>query len=49
MKALMLGGPDGAELLANLIRVSKAKKGIEVGVFTGYTTLTMAQALPEDG
>ena len=45
----MLGGADGAELLANLIRISNSKKGIEVGVFTGYTTMTMAKALPEDG
>ena len=45
----MLGGPDAAELLANLIRISGAKKGIEIGVFTGYSTLTMAKALPEDG
>lgn len=49
MKAIMLGGADAAELLANLIRISKAKKGIEIGVFTGYSTMTMARALPEDG
>ena len=47
---VMVGGPDVAALLANLIRVSGAKRGIEVGVFTGYSTLTMAMALPkEDG
>ena len=45
----MLGGQDAAEFLANLIRVSGAKRGFEIGVFTGYSTLTMAMALPEDG
>ena len=46
---MMLGGSDGAELLANLIRVSNSKRGFEIGVFTGYSTLTMAMALPDDG
>jgi predicted O-methyltransferase YrrM len=32
-----------------LIKLSKAKKGIEVGVFTGYSALCMAEGLPEDG
>ena len=45
----MLGGQDSAELLANLIRISGAKKGFEIGVFTGYSTMTMAMALPDDG
>ena len=45
----MLGGSDGAEFLANLIKASGAKRGFEIGVFTGYSTLTMAMALPEDG
>jgi caffeoyl-CoA O-methyltransferase len=45
----MMGGQDVAELLANLIRLSGSRVGIEVGVFTGYTTLAMALALPSDG
>ena len=32
-----------------MIRVSGAKRGFEIGVFTGYSTMTMAMALPEDG
>ena len=47
---IMVGGPDVGALLENLIRISGAKRGLEVGVFTGYTTMTMALALPkEDG
>jgi predicted O-methyltransferase YrrM len=46
---LMAGGKQVGAMLNNLIRVSGAKKGIEVGVFTGFTTLGMALALPEDG
>ena len=45
----MLGGKDIAQLLANNILMSNAKRGFEIGVFTGYTTLTMAKVLPEGG
>jgi predicted O-methyltransferase YrrM len=32
-----------------LVRISKSKKGIEIGTFTGYSSLCMASALPPDG
>ena len=35
--------------MAFLVRVSGGKKGIELGVFTGYTSLCFAEALPADG
>jgi len=35
--------------MAFLLRASGAKKGIELGVFTGYTSLCFAEALPADG
>lgn len=32
-----------------LIQLTQAKQVLEVGVFTGYSALTVARALPEDG
>lgn len=36
-------------LLAFLVRLTGARRIVEVGTFTGFSTLSMAQALPEDG
>ena len=36
-------------LLQALIRVSGAKRVLEIGTFTGFSALMMAHALPEDG
>ncbi|MFJ4406075.1 O-methyltransferase [Streptomyces sp. NPDC088910] len=36
-------------LLAFLVRLTGAKQIVEVGTFTGFSTLSMAQALPADG
>jgi len=41
--------PDEGQLLAILTRLTGARRTIEVGVFTGYSTLCVALALPEDG
>jgi O-methyltransferase len=38
-----------ARLLQLLIRTTGARAVLEVGVFTGYSTLAMAMALPADG
>lgn len=38
-----------AELLKMLVQLTGAKKGIEIGVFTGLSSLCIAEGLPEDG
>ncbi|MGM0545742.1 MAG: O-methyltransferase [Bacteroidota bacterium] len=45
----MLSGQLVGRLLAMLIKISGARRVLEVGTFTGYSALTMAEALPEDG
>ena len=45
----MLCGSLVGGLLQMLIKISGAKKVLEIGMFTGYSTLKMAEALPEDG
>ncbi len=47
-KEMQITQEQGA-LLQWLVRTLQVKHIIEVGVFTGYSTLTMAQALPTDG
>ena len=38
-----------AQYLNTMVRVSKIKKILEIGSFTGFSTLSMALALPADG
>ncbi|MEX0593691.1 MAG: O-methyltransferase [Balneolaceae bacterium] len=45
----MLSGNTVGQLLALLIRLGGMKRILEIGTFTGYGTLQMVQALPEDG
>jgi caffeoyl-CoA O-methyltransferase len=45
----MLSGPIVGGLLQQLIKISKAKTVLEIGTFTGYSAIKMAEALPEDG
>ncbi|MBL8670330.1 MAG: class I SAM-dependent methyltransferase [Alphaproteobacteria bacterium] len=42
-------GSDQAALLAMLVRLTGARRAIEVGTFTGYSALAIAGALPADG
>ncbi|KAF3329782.1 Caffeoyl-CoA O-methyltransferase 2 [Carex littledalei] len=46
---LMAASPDEVQLLQMLLKVMNAKTTIEVGVFTGYSLLATALALPDDG
>jgi predicted O-methyltransferase YrrM len=41
--------PDQGQLMGVLARLIGAKTYLEVGVFTGYSSLSVALALPEDG
>ncbi|XP_056167316.1 tricin synthase 1-like isoform X2 [Syzygium oleosum] len=41
--------PDQAQLLAMLVQILGAEQCIEVGVYTGYSSLAVALVLPESG
>ena len=47
--AKMLSAPDQCEMMQMLVKMTNSRKGIEVGVFTGYSALCLANGLPEDG
>jgi predicted O-methyltransferase YrrM len=47
--AMMQISPDQGQLMALLVRLIGARRAIEVGVFTGYSALSVALALPDDG
>ena len=42
-------GKVEGKLLQMLIKISNARRVVEVGTFTGYSALAMAEALPQDG
>lgn len=45
----MLSGHVEGRLLGFLVRMTRARRVLEVGMFTGYSALAMAEALPDDG
>ena len=47
--ARMLSSQEQGQFMALLVRLMNAKYIVEVGVFTGYSALWMAEALPADG
>jgi predicted O-methyltransferase YrrM len=47
--AIMQISPDQGALLQFIIKTSNIQNCLEIGTFTGYSALTMALALPENG
>ncbi len=45
----MLSGPQVGALLKMLVQISGATRILEIGTFTGYSAIWMADALPDDG
>ncbi|KAM3306350.1 hypothetical protein P3S67_013220 [Capsicum chacoense] len=45
----MASPPDSGQLIALLLKLINPKKTIEIGVFTGYSLLLTAHAIPQDG
>ena len=41
--------PDQGQFMALIVKLIGARRILEIGTFTGYSSLVMAQALPEDG
>lgn len=41
--------PEQAQFLALLVRLAGARRTLDIGVFTGYSALAVARALPGDG
>ena len=47
--AMMQISPELGQFMAMLVKLLNARKIIELGVYTGYSSLCMARALPPDG
>lgn len=45
----MLTGRVEGKFLQFIVRLSNARRIVDIGTFTGYSALAMAEALPEDG
>ncbi|OAY38568.1 caffeoyl-CoA O-methyltransferase [Manihot esculenta] len=48
-KSIMSVPVDEGQFLSFLVKIMNAKRTLEIGVFTGYSLLSTALALPDDG
>ncbi|MEM7795620.1 MAG: class I SAM-dependent methyltransferase [Cyanobacteria bacterium P01_C01_bin.118] len=48
-RAVMQIAPEQGQFMSLLVQLLGVKKALEIGVFTGYSSLVVAMALPEDG
>ena len=46
---MMQVSPEQGQFMAFLVELTGTRKAVEVGTFTGYSALCVAQALPEEG
>src|SRR5919199_3129205 len=49
VRARMLSGPIEGTLLQMLATTARARRILEIGMFTGFSALMMAAVLPDDG
>src|SRR5262249_32485727 len=47
--AMMQISMEQGQFMALLVKALRVRKALEVGVFTGYSGLSVAEALPDDG
>lgn len=48
-RSVMQIAPEQGQFMGFLVQLLGVKKALEVGVFTGYSSLVVAMALPQDG
>ena len=41
--------PEQGQFMALLLKLMGARRALEIGTFTGYSSIVIASALPEDG
>jgi len=47
--SIMQIGPEQGQFMSLLVRLVNAKRALEIGTYTGYSSICIAQALPDDG